>query len=198
MKPEQVQVLIGADVPTALITSEVRKGAAGLPYASKTPLGWTLVGVYEDGASTPCFVRHLRPKICIDSDLDGIVKQFWETESSGTENINEESMSVHDRKILKVLDDKTNFSNGHYYVPMLWKTEEPLPDSLPVASKRLSFLMKKFERDQSYFEMYKKIWMFMLKRVMLENFQLTKSMRKLRRFGTYHTTVSSMRTSLVK
>jgi len=45
--PDQIQMLIGADVPNALISNEVRKGPLGLPYASKTPLAWTLFGVYE-------------------------------------------------------------------------------------------------------------------------------------------------------
>ena len=46
--PEQIQILIGADAPAALLPDEVRKGGNGMPYAAKIPFGWTLFGLYED------------------------------------------------------------------------------------------------------------------------------------------------------
>ena len=39
---------------------------------------------------------------------------------------------------------------------MLWKLERILPDSLPVARKRLVPLLKKREERKGYFEMYQK------------------------------------------
>ena len=39
---------------------------------------------------------------------------------------------------------------------MLWKSERKLPNSLPVASKRLVPLLKSFQKDKTYFEMYRK------------------------------------------
>ena len=53
-------------------------------------------------------------------------------------------MSVMDKKFLKVLDDETTFEDGHYVVPMLWKSDEKLPNSSPMASKRLFYLTKRF------------------------------------------------------
>ena len=156
VKPDQVQVLIGADVPAALLANEVRKGASGLPYATKTPLGWTLVGVYDGNASGSVFLNHIRPKVLRDDDgLDNLVKQFWETESFGTEFQLQKPMSVNDQRLLKLLDDETRFEDGHYVVPMLWKSDNPLPDSSLMASKRFSYLTKRFQRDESYFDKYK-------------------------------------------
>ena len=54
IKDNQIQVLIGADVPAALISSEIRKGSSNcelLPYVSKTPFGWTLFGVCDSSIS---------------------------------------------------------------------------------------------------------------------------------------------------
>ena len=65
----EYEILIGADVPAALISNEVRKGGDGLPYPSKTPLGWTLVGVYEGTTSNSnvLSVSHICPKECENS-----------------------------------------------------------------------------------------------------------------------------------
>ncbi|XP_066933479.1 uncharacterized protein [Clytia hemisphaerica] len=156
VESRQVQVLIGADVPAALLTKEVRKGASGLPYATKTPLGWTLFGLYEGGASGSIWIKHIRPRVHKEENrLDDLVKQFWDTESFGTEFDMQEPMSVTDKKFLKVLEDETTFEDGHYVVPMLWKSDKKLPDSSPMASRRLSYLTKRFQRDQDYFTKYK-------------------------------------------
>ena len=153
----QVQVLIGADVPAALLTNEVRSGANGLPYATKTPLGWALFGVYEGETPESVQIKHLRTKVVTKDEqrLDELVKQFWETESFGTEFNLSEPMSVTDKKLMNILDTETTFENGHYVVPMLWKSEESLPDSKPMASRRLWHLTKRFQKDESYFEKYK-------------------------------------------
>ena len=159
VKTDEIQILIGADVPDVLISSDVRKGGAGLPYASKTPLGWTLVGVYEGKPTTSSFfvVGHTRPKECDSNDeLSTLVKQFWETEAFGTKFNFESSMSINDKKNLKTLDEETTFTDGHYVVPMLWKSDVHLPDSLPVAKRRLMHLTRRFQKDPSYFNMYQK------------------------------------------
>ena len=57
VQADPVQILVGADAPGALIPEEVRRGGTGLSYALKTPLGWTLVGVYEDDLTTSNVLR---------------------------------------------------------------------------------------------------------------------------------------------
>ena len=44
IKPNQIGILIGADVPQALIPVDVRHGSQDQPLAVKTKFGWTLFG----------------------------------------------------------------------------------------------------------------------------------------------------------
>ena len=37
-------LLIGQDVPEAMICYETRQGSSGAPYAVRTPFGWTVNG----------------------------------------------------------------------------------------------------------------------------------------------------------
>lgn len=157
VRADQVEILIGADAPAALISKEVRCGEPGLPYASKTPLGWTLVGVYEDNpmASNLLKITHTKVDPCQD-ELHDLVKNFWETESFGTTVDFKFPISMEEREILKKLDNETSFVNGHYEVPMLWKENICLPENLPVANRRLSSSTKRFQKDENFFVMYEK------------------------------------------
>ena len=74
IESSQVQLLIGDDVPDVLISYDFRKGKKGYPYASKTNLGWTLLGVY-DGSSDPVESRF----VALNRNL-GIVNVLSESE----------------------------------------------------------------------------------------------------------------------
>ena len=63
---------------------------------------------------------------------------------------------MNERDILQTLDKETTIVDGHYEVPMLWKPNTELPESLPVASRRFSSLTKRFQKDKAYFAMYEK------------------------------------------
>ena len=157
VQADQVQILVGADAPAALLPEEVRRGGTGLPYASKTPLGWTLVGVYDYDLITSNVLRIGHTKVNeSDVELDDLVKKFWETESFGTKANIQSPMSINERDILKTLDKETTIASGHYEVPMLWKPNIDLPESFPVANRRLSSLSKRFQKDEIYFSMYEK------------------------------------------
>ena len=80
----EIQMLIGADVSNFLVATEIKKGRNGMPYASRTPFGWALIGVHEEidsfapGRTKICHIRQQ------SDNLDSLDKQFWETESFGT------------------------------------------------------------------------------------------------------------------
>ena len=152
----QVQLLIGTDVPDVLISYEFRKGKKGYPYASKTNLGWTLLGVY-DGSSDPVESRI----VALNRNL-GIVnvlseseyQSFWETESFGTEVQHSKSRSVEDQRNQDILDKGTEFKEGHYVVPMLWRNDVDLPESQTNAERRLNQICRKFQANPEFFKMY--------------------------------------------
>ena len=154
----QVQLLIGADVPDVLISHDFRKSKKGYPYASKTRLGWTLLGMY-DGTSDPIKGRivALTRNLGIVSDIsEAEYRSFWETESFGTEVQQSKSRSIDDQRNQEILDKETEFKDGHYVVPMLWKKDVDLVESKPLAERRLNQICRKFQSNPDFFEMYAK------------------------------------------
>ena len=78
---DEISILIGADVPKAIIGTEIREGPEGSPLAVFTPLGWTLFGV-SDGAAPTTASHHI--KVDNQSSLDTLVHSLWNNESFGT------------------------------------------------------------------------------------------------------------------
>ena len=72
----EVHLIIGNDVPQALIPMEVRAGNAGEPYAVRTICGWTINGPL-DGTRLPSVTSYY---IDTDSQLNQQVRKFWELE----------------------------------------------------------------------------------------------------------------------
>lgn len=77
-------------------------------------------------------------------------------EAFGTKVDAESPLSINEKRILNKLKSETALKSGQYVVPTLRKSELILLDSLPFSSKRLVHLLKKFQRDQGYFERYQK------------------------------------------
>ena len=77
IKPEDICVLIGGNVPRAHLYDDVRIGDDDEPTAFKTPFGWTLFG--------PCPSQAAQKKVhistvLIDEALDQSLESFWEEE----------------------------------------------------------------------------------------------------------------------
>lgn len=85
---DRIGLLIGQDVPMALIPRELRTGGPEAPYAVKTPWGWTLNGPLGGSVTRQASVNFTQ----LDRNLEQQVKQFWEME--GVENGDERYMSV--------------------------------------------------------------------------------------------------------
>ena len=79
---DDITLLIGADVPSAIIAIEVREGPKNTPYAVLTKLGWTLFGVAKGCSLSDKMVlstNHIR--ISNEKCLDELVQSFWSKES---------------------------------------------------------------------------------------------------------------------
>ncbi|XP_066934903.1 uncharacterized protein [Clytia hemisphaerica] len=150
----QVEMLIGADVPKALISSEVKFGGHGLPHASKTPFGWSLIGSYDKGGAKTKKVLTAHLRMDEEDSLDRLVRDFWETESFGTKIQETRPLSIQDRQAIERLDEETVVKDGHYVVPMLWKGSVKLPNNYAQAERRLNSLSKRLRNDSDFFRMY--------------------------------------------
>ena len=153
---KEVDFLIGADIPEALIATQVRRGPSGQPYAVETPFGWTLLGVADAGVKSARIqidVNHMQ--IWKDDELHNRVEEFWQTEVFGTKYNLPNSFSPENERVLMNMDATTTIVNGHYEVGMLWKQSTvQLPNNYVMAERRFKSLMKRFNADQSLHQQY--------------------------------------------
>ena len=147
VEPEDVQLLVGADTPSALWCTEVKAGSKNTPLAIKTPFGWAIFGVLEQQTEDNIQTRTYATSIKIDEDLNKKLESFWTTEAFGTKFNEQSSLSIQDQNCIKHLERNTKLVNGHYVVPMLWANNINLPNNYGVARYRLQNLIKKLKRD---------------------------------------------------
>ena len=80
-------MLIGADVPEMFCVGNIRKGPKGTPYATETPLGWSLLGPSMTLSSQSNFnVNFLS---CKDNELLQTTERLWKSDfERGTSVLN--------------------------------------------------------------------------------------------------------------
>lgn len=72
--PGKIDVLLGADVYSAIILSGLRKGVPGAPIAQQTELGWIVSGSTSGSINKTIHTYHQM------IDLDKQIRRFWEIE----------------------------------------------------------------------------------------------------------------------
>ena len=146
---DEVMLLIGQDCPEALIPLTTVPGKKGEPYAVRTRLGWSVSGPVSNGVASP--TSHY---ISNEGLLQEKVDRFWKLESSGIYE-QEKSMSVDDRRVLALWDEKVDFSGGHYVLPIPFKNSIlKLPDNRQMAERRLSSLKRKLIKNHDLYQKY--------------------------------------------
>ena len=117
----KVELLIGSDIPEALEPHEVRRSKCGGPFAIKTKFGWTLNGPpgRPGIGSNNCFFTH--PKHCED-DARSLLIQYCHREFDEPINTTEKTMSVNDKKALKIVEDSVVLKKDITRCPFHGKT----------------------------------------------------------------------------
>ena len=179
VSPDEISILIGADIPEAHLQLEARKGSKGQPYLVKTPFGWCLFGPKtKGGESTHCGATYNADEIRSfweadekppsfrvnllttqeDRDLHENLEKFWVQEHCGIIADEEEVMSKEDVDASVVLDEETKNVGNRYQVPMLWSSPEvKLPNNLPLAKKRFGFLQKRLKANKDMHKGFKAV-----------------------------------------
>ena len=139
---DQVTVLIGQDNADLMTPLEVRRGSKQrMPYAVKTVLGWVINGALGTGYGDT-YVNF------VDCGLEEQLQRFWKVE--GWEGLNgpETSMSVEDQATKNLWQDTISQNDdGHYELPIPFRGVPNLPDSYPLAKRRLLSLRKRLQGD---------------------------------------------------
>ena len=134
----QVSLLIGQDVPEALIPLEVSKGNVGDPYAVRTLLGWCLNGPIGDNVSSYACVNFLSA----EPSLEEQVERFWKLESS-EQHSGELAHSVSDQRAVAIWEQSIKINGGHYEMAIPFKARPNFTDNKVIAVKRLESLRKR-------------------------------------------------------
>ena len=90
-----VTLLIGQDVPDALVPLEIRRGQKGQPYATRTLLGWTLNGPTNLARCQKAIVQFEHA----DQQLEKQVERFWTMDDHAVLD-EPNQMSINDREVV--------------------------------------------------------------------------------------------------
>ena len=146
---QDVEILIGADVPEALLHLEFVKGNhPSDPIAVRTLFGWTIFG----GKSSEKDIQsnHITLKT-----LDTKLERFWSQETYGTIQNPEALLTKEEKRAMNILQSKTNLVNGRFEVGMLWKSDDvKLVNNRPLAVTRLLSTEKRLARVPEIQEIY--------------------------------------------
>ena len=138
----EAEILLGMDHIDLIKPIEVRCGSdKGSASAILTPLGWSICGPVSD-RDVAQFVT-MSNCVAIEPKLE----RLWEIERDGDIL---KAPSVEDRQVIELWDDKTNFIDGHYVVPIPWREGRPcFPSSKLMCEKRLNYLNDKIAQKYS-------------------------------------------------
>jgi len=150
---DEVGLLIGQDVPAALMPMEVRTGAPGSPCAVKTLLGWTLNGPLGSSRERQkASVNFVHADTCLEQQ----VRQFWELEGGHLVS-DEKAMSVNDEKVIECWNESMKLTDGLYEMAIPFKDRSvSLPNNRSVAERRLGLLRKRLMVDPIRSERYQR------------------------------------------
>ena len=158
-RPDQVEVLLGANVLEAILQREVRIGQPGQPIAIKSYFGWALCGKIS-GLIPPAeqHVMHVHRRTSRDDELDEMVQNWWNTDSFGTTHSETKPTSHEDRRAVKILEESTKLVDGHFESALLWKSDDvSMPDNRLGALRRLERAEQSLQRNPAKAQKYQDI-----------------------------------------
>jgi hypothetical protein len=155
--PQDVTLLIGQDVPQALIPLEVREGKDFEPYAIRTRLGWIMNGPMESKSHDQQAICNFISAVAeTQVSLESQVEQFWKIDTAPELADVLPQMSVDDKKVINIWDNSITLCEGHYQMDIPFKSDPPeLPNNRAAAEKRLLSLGRRLAKDTNLHERYK-------------------------------------------
>ena len=93
-----------------------------------------------------------------DESLSKEIEYFCQLESYGTlSKLDLNLLSPTEQHALQILENNTILRNGHFEIPLLWKSESPkLPNNQTLAEKWFQSLENKFAKTPEFAELYRK------------------------------------------
>ena len=127
-----IDILIGQDNTEALVPLEVRSGARGEPFASRTLFGWTING--------PSKLRNVVGHHVVSHFISSVEQQIHNLWKLDFDGIDDYSMSNEDKRVLKLWDANCTKVNGHFEIPIPWRDNVQVSNNVSLALTRLKSL----------------------------------------------------------
>lgn len=155
------RILLGLDNWHLCNPSKTLEGGKNQPCAAFTKLGWGLCGLTSEPSNkTAAAASHYHVCECQQEDvrLEEMVRQNFKLEAMGvTQNI-EHTLTPAEKRARQIMEATTKFTNGRYEVGLLWRQDPSLlqlPDSKPMAMRRLICLEKKLLTNQALLDNFR-------------------------------------------
>lgn len=155
----EVGLLIGFDCPSALAPLEAIIGGENEPFAQRTVLGWSIIGLsnpHLDRQGNQSFVHRVAVKEIPVPSPNDILKIL---ESDFNEKAYEDKcVSQEDVRFIQHLSANIHQKdNGHYELPLPFKcsSRPSLPNNKGLATARLQHLKKRLKSNKQYYDHYK-------------------------------------------
>lgn len=144
---EDEQPLLMLGLPDSFLTAplSLTSGGYGDVIAIQTRLGWIAYGGGDDSDVPHCFVNVQKRCTC-DEELAALVKNFYDLEAFGV-RADRLLLGDEDQQAVNQMTETTKYDGARYTTRLLWRDERDLPDSRPMALRRLKSLSQKLSRD---------------------------------------------------
>ena len=143
-----VHILIGQDHSEALVPLEIRRGYGGDPFAVKTMFGWSANGPALMNSPVGRNVTNHFVMSTVEDDFS----RLWDIENDVCTASNHMTSEA-DREVQKLWDSHVRVVNGHYELPIPWKSDVHVPNNFGLAEARLKSLCVKLQKC-NLFEKY--------------------------------------------
>ena len=156
-----VGLLIGYNCSDAMAPRSVVTGGSNEPYAIETDLGWSIVGGHSEVNAVSIATTHRisteERVLNSQSILKRLEEDFQDFEPSYP-------MSQDDQLFLRILNSKIELVDGHYSMPLPFRTRPSLPNNRRYAMSRLLKLRTRLEKDVVYSKLYSEFVCSMLQK----------------------------------
>ena len=150
----EVEIMIGNNVPHVLEPWEIINSTKDFdPHALKTRLGWVICGA-GNGNNLAMGIKKV--SVARTNFMDKLLIENYNQDFQDLALIKNE-LSIQDKEWLNLMETNCRVVDGKYQLPLplaLSSKVNDLPDSKPMALKRLSILNRKLCRNKSYADLY--------------------------------------------
>ena len=165
-------LIIGANCPKALQPEEIIRSSEGGPYASRSLLGWRVIGPISGttDAITCCKIgvipmkdistdliaeHHLTVASPVkDESVANFLKEMYDADFV-EEHSERQGLSIEDRQFLELMSSSVTKVDGHYQLPLPFKNPAvTMPDNKLQAMSRLDSVKKKMLNNEDYCKEY--------------------------------------------